>query len=107
MVYLSYGHATCANSSWKCHFSTFALHNRLMISSAKNIYRPTGLRVTEDINRELTLGLWKNNNCADSMFSLEKPISGLNASITAKEIRDTYPVYFMNEGAVQWLSGKC
>ena len=41
------------------------------------------------------------------MFSLEKPISGLNASITAKEIRDTYPVYFMNEGAVQWLSGKC
>ena len=36
------------------------------------------------------------------MFSVEKLTRGLNASITAKEIRDTYAEYFINEGAIQW-----
>ena len=49
-----------------------ALHNMLMTSSAKNIYCPAGLCGTEDINRELTLGLFRNDNYADSMFSLKK-----------------------------------
>ena len=34
-----------------------------------------------------------NNNCADSVFSQEKPIRGQNVSITAKEIRDTNAEY--------------
>ena len=38
-----------------------------------------------------------NNNCADSVFSQEKPIRGQNVSITANEIRDTNAEYFMNE----------
>ena len=87
--------------------ATLALDNMLMTSSAKNIYCPTGLWDTEDVNRELTLGLWRNDNCTDSMFSLEKPTMGHNASIAAKEIRDTYAEYFMNEGAVQWQWGNC
>ena len=66
--------------------ATPALHNMLMKSSAKNIYCSTGLCDTEDVNRELTFGLWRNDNCADSMFSLEKLIRGHNASIAAKEI---------------------
>ena len=37
--------------------ATLALHKMLMTSSAKNIYCPTGLCNTEDVNRELTLGL--------------------------------------------------
>ena len=49
-----------------------ALHNMLMTSSAKNIYCPAGLCGREDINRELTLGLFRNDNYADSMFSLKK-----------------------------------
>ena len=74
----------------------------LMTSSTKNIYYPAGLCDTEDVNRELTLGLWRNDNCADSMFFLEKLTRDHNAPITAKEIRDTYSEYFMNEGANQW-----
>ena len=77
-----------------------ALHNMLMTSSAKNIYWPAGLCGTEDVNRELTLGLCRNDNCADSMFSLKKPTRGHNASIAAKEIRDTYAEYFMNKVVV-------
>ena len=86
---------------------TLAFHIMLMTSFIKNIYCPTGLCDTEDVNRELTLGLWRNDNYADSVFSLEKPTRGHNASIAAKEIRDTYAEYFMNEGAVQWQWDKC
>ena len=75
----------------------------LMTSSAKNIYCPTGLCDAEHVNREFTLDLWTS----DSMFSREKPTRGHNASIAAKEIRDTYAEYFMNEGAVQWQWDKC
>ena len=60
--------------------STLALHNMLMKSSAKNIYWPTGLCHIEGVNQELTLGIWRNDNCADSMYSLEKPIRGHNAA---------------------------
>ena len=77
-----------------------ALHNMLMTSSTKNIYCATGFCDTEDVNRELTLCPWRNDNCADSMFSLEKPTRGHNASIAAKEIRDTYAEYFMKENTV-------
>ena len=69
--------------------ATLALHNMLMTNSARDIYFPTGLCDSEDVNRQLTLGLWRNDKCADSMFSLEKPTRGYNASIAAKEIRDT------------------
>ena len=86
---------------------TLALHITLMTSSIKNIYCPTGLCNTADVNRELTLGLRRNDNHADSMFSLEKPTRGHNASIAAKEIRDIYAEYFMNEGAVQWHWNTC
>ena len=79
----------------------------LMTGSAKSIYYPTGLCNTEDVNRELTLGLWRNDNCADSMFSPEKLTRGHNASIAAKEIRDAYDEYFINEGEVQWQRDKC
>ena len=73
----------------------------------KKIYCATGLCDTEVVNWELTLGLWRNHNCAESMFSLEKPTRGHNASIAPKEIRDTYAEYFMNEGPVQWQWDKC
>ena len=76
--------------------ATLALRNMLITSSGKNIYCPTGLCDTEDVNRELTLCLWRNDNCSDSMFSLEKRPRGRNVSIAAKEIRDTYAEYFMN-----------
>ena len=78
-----------------------------MTSAAKNIYSPTGLCNIEDVNQALTLGLHRNGNCADSIFSLNKATRGHNASIAAKETRDTYAEYFMNEGAVQWQRDKC
>ena len=40
-----------------------------------------------------------NNNCADSVFSQEKPIRGQNVSITAKEIRDTNAEYLWMRGS--------
>ena len=64
----------------------------LMTSFAENIYCPTGLCRTEDVNRELTLRLSRNDNCADPVFSLEKPARGQNASIAAKETRDTLSI---------------
>ena len=74
--------------------ATLALHNMLMKSYAKNIYCATGLCNTEDLNWELTLGLWRNDNCPDSMFSLEKSTRGHRTCIAAKEIqRDTYAKY--------------
>ena len=39
--------------------ATLTLHKMLMTSSAKNICCPSGLCNTEDINQELTLGLWR------------------------------------------------
>ena len=77
--------------------ATLVLYSRLMTNSAKNIYCPTGLWDTKDVNQDLTLGLWGNNYCTDSVFPQEKPIRGQNASITAKEIRDANAKYFMNE----------
>ena len=65
--------------------TTLVFHNMLMTNSAKNIYFPTGLCDTEDVNRELTINLWRNDNCADSVFSLEKLTRDHNASIAAKE----------------------
>ena len=70
--------------------ATLALNNMLMTSSTKNIYCPTGLCDTEDVNWGLTRHLWRNDNCADSMFSLEKLTRSHNASTAAKEIRETY-----------------
>ena len=87
--------------------ATLALHDMLTTSFAKNIYCSTGLCDKEDVNEELTLGLWKYDNCADSMLSLEKPTRGHNASLVAKEIPHTYAEYFMNKGAVQWQWDKC
>ena len=78
--------------------ATLALNNMLMTSSAKSICCPTGLSDTDDVNWELTL----SRKCSLEMFSLEKPTRGHNASIAAKEIRDTYAEYFMNRGAAQW-----
>ena len=66
--------------------ATLALRNMLMTSSTKNIYCPTEFCDSEDVNRELTLGLSRNDNYSDSMFSLEKSTRGHNASITAKDI---------------------
>ena len=66
--------------------ATLAVRIMLITSSTKNIYFPTGLCDTDNVNRELKLGLWRNDNCANSMFCLEKPTRGHNASIAAKEI---------------------
>ena len=44
--------------------ATLTLHSMSITSSAKNIYCPTALCDTENVNRELTLGLWRNDNCA-------------------------------------------
>ena len=69
--------------------------------STRRIYCPTGLIDTENVNRELTHGLWRNDICADSMLPLEIPARGHNTSVSAKEIRAVYTDYFMNEGEVE------
>ena len=48
--------------------ATLALYSMLIKNSAKYIYCPTGLWNTKDVNQDLTLGLRRNNNCADSVF---------------------------------------
>ena len=64
--------------------STLALHNMLIKSSTRRIYCPTGLVDTENVNRELTNGLWRNDIYADSMLSLEILARGHNTSVSAK-----------------------
>ena len=66
--------------------ATLTLRNISMTSSAKTtglcdnrIVRHRGCKLGVDIR------LLKNDNCADSMFSLEKPTLGHNASIAAKK----------------------
>ena len=87
--------------------ATLALHNMLITSSIRSIYCPVGLSDTEDVNRELTHGLWRIDICTDSILPLEIPAKGHNTSVSAKEILDVYADYFMNERAVEWQWDKC
>ena len=62
-----------------------ALHNMLITSSIRGIYCPTGLTDTEDVNREPTCGVWRNDMCTDSMLALEIQAKRNKTSIEAKD----------------------
>ena len=57
-----------------------------MTSSFWGIYCPAGLADTEDLNRELTHGPWRNDTCVQSMLSLESLAKVHNPSIAAKKV---------------------
>ncbi|XP_065061359.1 uncharacterized protein LOC135688440 [Rhopilema esculentum] len=86
--------------------ATLTLHNFLRKSSSRNVYCPPGLADMVDKTGNLTSGRWHANPPTESMFKLQAPSSGHNASSNAKAIRETLKDYFCYEGAISWQWSK-
>jgi len=78
------------------------LHNYLRKSPSRNIYCPQGLIDSESDSGEVTNGLWRQDSPLDSFLPLSVPVNGHNASNYAKQVRDSFKDFFVNEGAVEW-----
>ena len=78
------------------------LHNYLRKSPSRNIYCPQGLIDSESDSGEVTNGLWKQDSPLDSFLPVSVPVNGHNASNYAKQVRDSFKDFFVNEGAVEW-----
>ena len=79
-----------------------SLHNYLRRSGSRNIYCPPGLTDVEDRNGNLIEGSWRQSYNSSSIQPIRTQSVGNNASINAKQIRDTFKDYFSNEGAIPW-----
>ena len=83
--------------------ATLTLHNMLTNSpKSANVYRPPfyGDSLSED--GEIIEGEWRAEKSAESLYSLEIPRSGHNATLYAKSVRETFMDYFVNDGTVDW-----
>ena len=78
------------------------LHNYLRKSPSRNIYCPQGLIDSESDSGEVTNGLWRQDSPLDSFLPLSVPVNGHNASNYAKQVRDSFKDFFVNEGVVEW-----
>ena len=89
-------------------FTTLILHNMLIKSSfSANVYRPAFFADTILENGEIVAGEWRDNQSNDSLYELQVPRSGHNASIAAKSVRETFMDYFVSDGAVEWQWKYC
>ena len=80
------------------------LHSMLITSSVWSIYHPTGqysVAVLSYINWKVIQGHLRNDICINSIFPLEILARRCIASKVAKEVRDIYADYFMNEEEVE------
>lgn len=81
------------------------LHNFLRnMDSSKNLYAPPD-SLDSDQNGRLCEGSWRRDS---EMLSL-LPLNNVprRAASTAKQIRDEFNDYFMNEGTVSWQMAYC
>ena len=89
-------------------FATLVLHNFLRSGQSRQIYCPRHLVDEEDPSTgQLIPGSWRNDISLHSLAPLEIPSSGHNYTTCAKNVRDTFNEYFVNEGAVSWQWDKC
>ena len=84
--------------------ATLILHNYLRKISS-SIYCPIGLADIETGDGSFSPGTWRINEYTIKPFEIPK--TGHNPSVTAKEVRQSFTDYFMNEGAVPWQWNKC
>ena len=78
------------------------LHNFLRKSSSRNVYCPSTLADHEDAEGRVVLGSWRSD-VASAFAPLNASAErNRNPTRNAKEIRDTFADYFMNEGSVSW-----
>ena len=79
--------------------ASVVLHNWLRRS---NIYFSPGLVDREDRNGEFQPGSWRSDG--DQLNELQH-VRG-NTSQIAKDVRNNFANYFVNEGAVEWQNSK-
>ncbi|CAB4001870.1 Hypothetical predicted protein [Paramuricea clavata] len=82
-----------------------ALHNFLMsltLSQRSNSYNYCPANYVDQENPcGTTPGEWRNHDSSDGLIPIARTGSN-NYSRTAKQVRDDFKDYFMNEGAVDW-----
>ena len=87
--------------------SDLVLHNFLLKSLSKSVYCAPGLLDQEDTQGNVVAGSWRTENAAEGFRELSPQSHGNNISKTAKNIREVFMDYFMNEGALPWQWDKC
>ena len=85
--------------------ATLCIHSFLRQSATKHVYCPQGLADRTTSNGDVVPGDWRKNQPTDSLYSLQVPLTGHNATSDAKQVRETLKDYFFNEGAVEWQWG--
>ena len=83
------------------------LHNYLRQSSSNGTYCPPGLTDVED-STGFAPGYWRDDEeTTQTFFNLGPRQFPGNAQANAKEVRNTFADYFVNEGQVYWQWEKC
>ncbi|XP_026462861.1 protein ANTAGONIST OF LIKE HETEROCHROMATIN PROTEIN 1-like [Ctenocephalides felis] len=83
----------------KIVFATVFLHNFLRASKTSNLlYTPVG-SIDSDIMGHIVEGEWRANH--ETALNNFEPV-GRPASALAKDVREDFANYFLNEGAVTW-----
>ena len=83
-------------------YACLILHNFLRSESTSGkVYIPPNLIDFEDANGNIIYGAWRNEIPKDSWLDLEPSINR-NPTRQAKDIRDEFKRFFVNEGTVPW-----
>ena len=91
----------CAEKVTEIVLASVCLHNFLQIASDQE-YMPVGCVDTEDARtHQVVEGDWRRNIHLDAMQPIEHQGSN-NYSTDAKQVRDSFKVYFNTVGAVEW-----
>ena len=87
--------------------ATLSLHNYLRKSQSRTAYSPVGLMDKIAPDGTIVPGNWRDERQSNYLRNFSVTRSGNNASLEAKEIRETFKEYFFNEGAVPWQWNSC
>ena len=83
------------------------LLNYLRQSLSHSTYSPPGLTDVED-STGFTPGYWhEDEETSQTFFNLGPLQFSRNTQANAKEVRNTFADYFVNEGQVYWQWEKC
>ena len=84
------------------------LHNWLRSGKSKNAYIPSGLCDSYDFNLQTIVpGGWRKSEDNNCFLRLQPLQYGHKSSLEAKEVRNKFKEYFLNEGALSWQWQYC
>ena len=84
-----------------CILTALTLHFMLIKSTIPaNVYRPYSFVDTILEDGEIAAGEWRAETPTQSLYSVEVPRRGHNASLHTKANRETFMDYFVNDWAV-------